>query len=108
MLRLYPNGPACTSIVRQTAILMGSAAPGQDAPSGLLLLIELCGRLHAAAYGRFDGGRIVTGRIVAGNQQAIDAAGVAGALQAGRAGKGGAFLGDDLGPQWLGQDGLAQ
>src|ERR1700739_592228 len=98
MLRLYLNGPACTSIVRQTAIWMGSAAPGQDAPSSLLLLIELCGCLHAAAYGRLDGGRIVTGRIVAGDQQASYAAGVAGALQAGRAGEGSAFLSDDLGP----------
>src|SRR5450830_1263634 len=103
MLRLYPNGPACTSIVRQTAILMGSAAPGQDALSSLLLLAELRGCLHAAAYGRFDGGRVVmgaifAGRIVASDQQSIDAAGIARALQVGRAGEGGAFFGDDLGP----------
>src|SRR5450830_168374 len=111
MVRLYSNDHACTSIVRQTAILMGSAASGRDAQSSVVT--ELCGWPYAAAYGRFDGGRIVIGAIPAASvitcdHQASYADGIVRALQAGRAGKGGAFLGDHLRPQWLGQCGQFQ
>src|SRR5471030_2749887 len=106
MLRLYANPPGRTIEMRQDAESAAQATSCPDSQYASVSTPQAGGGRDAAAHGRFQRGGVVfgrvdAGRVVAGQGQPRQPAGVGRTMrhQSRRAGVGGAFFRDDLAPQ---------